>query len=182
MNIFSGDHLNPRLPQDMERSIVRAEWDLPLATVDNTSSFAAAVADSITGAGTVALFGSLGTGKTTFIQALGAGLGCRGPVTSPTFTIINRYEGGRLRLVHVDCYRVKDEDELYGIGLDEVFGEEAVVCVEWSEKAGSLLPGQRLEVHLSSLGRYGRRALLRICGGLWPKLEMQVNHWRERNV
>lgn len=171
-----------QLQQDMENTSVRAGWDLPLATAERTSSLAAAVADSISGAGTIAFFGGLGTGKTTFIQALGAGLGCRGPVTSPTYTIINRYEGGRLRLVHVDCYRVKDEDELYGIGLDEVFGEEAVVCVEWSEKARSLLPGQRLEVHLSSLGRHGRRAQVEIYGRLWPELEKTVNQWRERNV
>jgi len=183
VNELSGNfsaHPEPLLR--MDKVTVRAEWDLLLVAVENTASFAAAVACSISTAGTIAFYGGLGSGKTTFIQALGAGLGCRGLVTSPTYSIINRYEGGRLPLVHVDCYRVKGEEELYGIGLEEVLAEPAVVCVEWSEKAENLLPVERLEVRLASRGRQGRQAQVRIYGALWPQLESEVNLWRERNV
>ncbi|MEA1997142.1 MAG: tRNA (adenosine(37)-N6)-threonylcarbamoyltransferase complex ATPase subunit type 1 TsaE, partial [Gemmatimonadota bacterium] len=86
--------------------------------------------------GVAALFGGLGTGKTTLVQALGRALGIDGPITSPSYTIVNRYTGGRLPLIHVDCYRIEGEIELGELGLDEVFYDSsAVVCVEWSEHA-----------------------------------------------
>ena len=87
------------------------------------------------GAGSaVLLFGDLGAGKTAFVRGLAAGLGI-GPdvVTSPTFTLIHTYHGGRLPLVHADLYRLNDGQEIEDLGLEEI-ASEGVLAVEWAEK------------------------------------------------
>ena len=166
----------------MTKSELRTRWSVTLESVDRTRSLAGAVAEAAVSPGTIAFFGGLGSGKTTFIQALGRHLGCGGFITSPTYTIINSYECSPLPLVHVDCYRVEDESELYEIGLDEILNSQAIVCLEWSEKAGGLLPADRLEVHLDSLGRQGRLADLRVMGDIWPELYNTVNGWLGKEI
>ncbi len=86
----------------------------------------------------IALFGELGAGKTALIQGIAAGLGIQEPVTSPTFTIVNEYHGGRLPLFHFDLYRLGGEDELYDIGWEDYLHRGGVCAVEWSERAPQL--------------------------------------------
>ncbi len=81
----------------------------------------------------VAYTGDLGAGKTAFTRGLAKGLGIPGPVTSPTFTIVNEYEGGRLPLFHFDMYRLSDSDELFDIGWEDYLVRGGVCAVEWSE-------------------------------------------------
>ena len=166
----------------MSKSNPNNEWSFALDSVEKTVSLAREIATVITTPGVMAFFGSLGSGKTTFIQGLGAGLGHTGAITSPTYTIINRYESGRLALVHVDCYRIQAESELYEIGLEEIFAGDALVCVEWSDRATGLLPQSRLEIHLTSKGREQRGLKILLLGDIWPQLRSQIPLWLERNI
>ena len=86
--------------------------------------------------GTVIAFtGDLGAGKTAFVRGLARGLGIAERVTSPTFTIVNEYEGGRLPLFHFDMYRLGSADELFDIGWEDYLARGGVCAVEWSEHA-----------------------------------------------
>ena len=83
----------------------------------------------------VAFTGDLGAGKTAFTRGLARGLGIGERVTSPTFTIVNEYEGGRLPLFHFDLYRLESPDELFDIGWEDYLSRDGVCAVEWSENA-----------------------------------------------
>ncbi len=91
----------------------------------------------------VALVGDLGAGKTHFVQAMAIGLGVPSEirVTSPTFTLVNIYQGGRLPLIHADLYRLERERELIELGLDEWIEREGVVAVEWADRFPALPTG-----------------------------------------
>lgn len=92
-------------------------------------------------AGTVyTLIGDLGTGKTVFTQGVAAGLGIPGPVNSPTFTIMQVYEEGRLPFYHFDVYRIGDAEEMEEIGYEEYFYGEGVCLIEWADLIPELLP------------------------------------------
>lgn len=104
-----------------------------------TSSLGESIAQSLTGGEIIALIGGLGAGKTAFTKGLARGLGITGTVSSPTFAILNIYEG-RLRLCHYDAYRLSGAAEAMDIGLDEYFGQKDCVCViEWADNLGGLL-------------------------------------------
>ena len=87
----------------------------------------------------VAYRGDLGAGKTAFTRGLARGLGCTGRVTSPTFTIVNEYEG-EIPLFHFDLYRLGDEEELWDIGWEDYLSRGGVCAVEWSESFPEALP------------------------------------------
>jgi tRNA threonylcarbamoyladenosine biosynthesis protein TsaE len=88
----------------------------------------------------LALCGDLGAGKTQFVKGLAAGLGYKSDVTSPTFTLIHEYLGGRLPLYHFDFYRLESEGEALRLGVEEYLGGEGVCVVEWADKFPALLP------------------------------------------
>ena len=96
----------------------------------------------------VVLSGELGTGKTALAQGVGRGLDVGAPVVSPTFTLVREYEG-RIRLCHVDIYRLERVQEIHELGIEEEL-EESVTLIEWGEVAASALPADRLEVRLSA--------------------------------
>ena len=96
----------------------------------------------------VAYQGDLGMGKTAFTRGLARGLGCRARVTSPTFTIVNEYEGGRLPLFHFDLYRLEGAEDLFDIGWDDYLTRGGVCAVEWSERAEEALPPETVWVAL----------------------------------
>ena len=87
-----------------------------------------------------ALNGDLGAGKTVFAKGFAAGLGIDEPVSSPTFTLIHEYEGGRLALYHFDVYRIGDPDEMYELGYEDYFYGSGVTLVEWACLIAELLP------------------------------------------
>ncbi len=98
------------------------------------------VAATLRGGEVLALDGDLGAGKTHFVKGIAAGLGCDADVTSPTFTLIHEYTGGRLPLHHFDFYRLESEDEVLRLGLDDYLGTEGVAAIEWAGKFPALLP------------------------------------------
>ena len=88
----------------------------------------------------IAYTGDLGAGKTAFTRGLARGLGVIDRVTSPTFTIVNEYEGGRLPLFHFDLYRMDSPEELFDIGWEDYLARNGVCAVEWSESFPEALP------------------------------------------
>lgn len=92
------------------------------------------------------LTGGMGAGKSEFCRGLARGLGIGGPVPSPTFTILNVYEEGRMPLRHFDWYRANGAEELIESGLDELITGPAITAIEWHERAPELLPADCLEV------------------------------------
>ena len=96
----------------------------------------------------VLLIGNLGAGKTTLAKGIVDGLGAASPdeVSSPTFTLIHEYGGGRV--CHVDLYRLEEEREVATLGLEELFDRDAVVLIEWGERFPKLMPEDRIEIRL----------------------------------
>ena len=99
----------------------------------------------------MSLIGDLGTGKTQFVKGLALGLGFEGDVTSPTFTILHEYKGGRLPLFHMDFYRLRENGELDEIGFDEYLKAGGVCAIEWGEKFPNRLPPDATKVFFSIL-------------------------------
>ena len=110
---------------------------------EETEALGRRVGERIEGPAVLLLAGDLGAGKTLFARGLAAGLGADpDDVSSPTFSLVNRYDGGRLRLYHLDLYRLEGPDAAFHVGLDELLDERAVVAVEWPERLGRYpLPG-----------------------------------------
>nr|WP_325217382.1 tRNA (adenosine(37)-N6)-threonylcarbamoyltransferase complex ATPase subunit type 1 TsaE [uncultured Oscillibacter sp.] len=97
----------------------------------------------------VAYRGDLGLGKTAFTRGLARGLGYQGRVTSPTFTIVNEYEGTGLPLFHFDMYRLEGPEDLFGIGWEDYLDRGGVCAVEWSERVEEALPEDAVTVTIA---------------------------------
>ena len=104
----------------------------------------------------LALAGDLASGKTNFMKGVAAGLGIDGDVTSPTFTLIHEYRGGRLPLYHADLYRLESEDEAIRIGLDEYLDGDGVTAIEWADKFGALIPPGALRIRFQIMSENER--------------------------
>ena len=104
----------------------------------------------------VALYGGLGAGKTVFVRGLASGLGISAFVSSPTFTIVNEYDGDP-PLFHFDLYRLENENELFDIGWDDYLERGGVCVVEWSENAPRAFPPGTVTVRFENLGGNTRR-------------------------
>ncbi len=108
---------------------------------EETEALGARLARALAGGRVVAFTGDLGAGKTAFVSGMARELGVEERVTSPTFTIVNEYEGGRLPLFHFDMYRLDSADELFHIGWEDYLARGGVCAVEWSENvAGAIEP------------------------------------------
>lgn len=109
----------------------------------------------------VALIGDLGSGKTCLAQGICEGLGVPDPVTSPTFILINEYQGRlgtrALPVYHLDLYRLADPGELEDLGIEEYFYGQGVCLVEWAERAVAHLPARHWEIRLEPAGTEERR-------------------------
>src|SRR5512143_3578034 len=104
----------------------------------------------------VCLYGDLGAGKTSFSYGIALGLEVKDQyITSPTFTFVNEYKG-RIPFYHIDLYRLKDPEELEGIGFEEYIGSDGVTVIEWAERAEDELPDDRLSVYLSYVDEHSR--------------------------
>lgn len=122
---------------------------------EETEALAARLAETLRAGDVLALDGDLGAGKTAFTRGLAQGLGFSGTVTSPTFTIVNEYEGGRLPLFHFDLYRLTSPEELFDIGWEDYLDRGGVCCVEWSRRGAELMAGA-IRVVFTRLSDTGR--------------------------
>ncbi|MCX7614813.1 MAG: tRNA (adenosine(37)-N6)-threonylcarbamoyltransferase complex ATPase subunit type 1 TsaE [Clostridiales bacterium] len=98
----------------------------------------------------VALYGTLGVGKTAFVRGVARGLSVKDRVTSPTFAIVNEYKGD-LKLYHFDVYRLQSSDELFDIGWEDYLNAKGVIIVEWSELIEDALPGKRYNIRFDAV-------------------------------
>ncbi|AIF65535.1 tRNA threonylcarbamoyladenosine biosynthesis protein TsaE [Terribacillus saccharophilus] len=135
-------------------------------TIEDTNSFGRKLAELLQAGDIITMEGDLGAGKTTLTKAIGAGLGVKRTINSPTFTIIKEYEG-RLPLYHMDVYRLENSDE--DIGFEEYFSGEGVSIVEWAQFIEDFLPKERLELTLKHDGE-ARTILLQPIGERYEKL------------
>ncbi len=117
-------------------------------TREDTQALGKRFSASLRAGDVVLLSGQMGAGKSEFARGVARGLGITSAVPSPSFTILNAYDEGRLPLYHFDWYRIGDESELTDMGLDEFIGGDGVCLIEWHERAEDLLPDTCLEVLL----------------------------------
>ena len=115
---------------------------------EDTEDIGARLAEQLEPGAVVAFTGDLGAGKTAFTRGLARGLGIPDRITSPTFTIVNEYEGGRLPLFHFDMYRLGPADELFDIGWEDYLRRGGVCAVEWSENIADALEEDAVRVDI----------------------------------
>jgi len=144
---------------------------IPLGVAAETEAFGHSLADQVRAGDVIALYGTLGAGKTTLARGILRGLGHEGDVGSPTFPIVQTYEPPDTRLPawHVDLFRIEEASELDELGLDEV-REEGVLLIEWPERLPWLWP-ESLKLTLTTTGSGGRALTAEVppaWGGRWP--------------
>jgi len=118
-------------------------------SIPDTISWGRQFADCLRAGDIVALSGELGAGKTCLVKGIAAGLGALTEVTSPTFTLIHEYRGGRCPLYHADLYRLESLQQALAIGLEEYLDGDGVTVVEWAEKIEALLPPHTRRIRLT---------------------------------
>ncbi len=120
-----------------------------IKSIDETIEFGIRLGKLLQPGDFVCLNGDLGAGKTTLSKAIGVGLGVEDYITSPTFTLMNSYEG-RLPMYHFDVYRLDDWHQLEDIGAEDYFYGDGVCLVEWADKIEEFLPRKRLELYIET--------------------------------
>ena len=124
-----------------------------------TEAVGAALGKILTAGTVLAYRGDLGAGKTAFTRGLARGLGYAEPVTSPTYTIVNEYLGGRLPLFHFDMYRLASSDDLWDIGWEDYLERGGVCAVEWSENVDDAME-DALYITIYKTGEESRRIVI----------------------
>ena len=130
---------------------------------EETEALGERLAKCLRAGAVVALYGDLGAGKTAFVRGMARGLDVHEPVSSPTFTIVNEYPGDPA-LFHFDMYRLKNAEELYGIGWEDYLDRNGVVVTEWTENVEEAIPADAVRVTIDRTGDSDRR--IRIEGML----------------
>jgi tRNA threonylcarbamoyladenosine biosynthesis protein TsaE len=152
------------------------------SSVDQTRDLGAAVAALSRPGDVLVLAGDLGAGKTAFTQGFGRGLGITERITSPTFTLVHVYDGGRLPVHHLDVYRLEQLSEALDLGLAEMLDEGGVVLIEWGDAITPVLPHDLLEVRLTfGAGDDDRVLTFEPIGAAWvgrgAALEAALQPW-----
>ena len=124
--------------------MLEENWQKAVASPEQMIALGEELATSLDAGAVLALRGGLGAGKTHFTKGIVAGLGCPAAVTSPTFTLVHEYTGGRLQVAHFDFYRMESEDEVLRIGWDEYLEDGGLVVIEWPDKFPGLIPGDAI--------------------------------------
>lgn len=133
-----------------------AQFTFTANSIADTDRLAAALVSVLPQRATIALCGTLGAGKTRFVQGLAAAVGIDpAEVTSPTFVLCQQYRGSR-RLYHLDAYRLRDADEFRELGADEMYEEPALTLIEWADKVEPALPDSYLLIQIEVTGEQSR--------------------------
>ena len=154
------------------------EWVVISESVEETMSWGQRLGELLGAGDVVALEGELGAGKTYFVKGIAAGLEVPDPreVRSPTFILVSEH-AGRLRLYHVDAYRLSGAEELEALGSrDFVFGE-GVTVVEWADRVTAGLPAERLTVKIEHVAEGRRRLMFTAKGERWGKAAKNCGLW-----
>ncbi|MBB6714236.1 tRNA (adenosine(37)-N6)-threonylcarbamoyltransferase complex ATPase subunit type 1 TsaE [Clostridium gasigenes] len=117
-------------------------------SVEKTTALGFNIGKLLNSGDIICLTGDLGTGKTHITKGIAKGLNIDDHITSPTFTIVNEYDTGRLKLFHFDVYRVNDPDEIYAIGFDDYIFSDAVSIIEWANYIEEILPREYLHINI----------------------------------
>lgn len=128
------------------------KYEFSTISPDMTEDLASRFAGLLKAGDIITLDGDLGAGKTCFTRGLTRGLGSDDHVSSPTFTIVNEYEGGRLLVFHFDTYRLDGEDGFLEAGLDEYFYRGGVCVIEWSDVISGLIPDDSVRIKIQGTG------------------------------
>lgn len=129
-------------------------------SAEDTLSIAAEFSKSLLPGSVVCLYGEMGVGKTVFTNGLCRALGACDYATSPTFTVVNEYDGADFPVYHFDMYRIEDEDELIEIGFDEYLSSGGICIIEWPENIPNSLPKNRINVKLMRAGDDARTIII----------------------
>lgn len=146
---------------------------------NDTERLGQILAEAVPNGTTLALCGTLGSGKTRLTQAIAVACGVdRGDVVSPTFVLCQQYQARRT-IYHLDAYRIKDDDEFLELGVEEYFDSPAITVVEWADRVIDCLPEDRIEIELQVTGDEKRRAVLTAISNEADKVVSVVqSRWR----
>lgn len=133
-------------------------------SAEETERLGQRLGETLRGGEVVAYLGELGAGKTAFTRGLARGLGISMRVTSPTYTIVNEYTGGRLPLFHFDMYRLGSEEELFDIGWEDYLARGGVCAVEWSERAEDAFDGSTVRIDFRRSAQHDGWRVITITG------------------
>ena len=122
---------------------------IQIDSLSDLKQVAREVVESLDGRTVVLLRGEMGAGKTTLISRIAAYLGAEDTVTSPTFALVNQYEGSECRIYHFDFYRIEEIEEVFDLGYEEYFYSGDLCFVEWPEKIEPLLPDDAMTVRIT---------------------------------
>lgn len=150
---------------------------IELADEEATMRLGGALGAALAPGDVVALVGPLGAGKTRLVQAAAEALGVEDDVTSPTFVLVHEYRG-RLSVVHIDAYRLRDEDEFEALGVEEYFESMRVIFIEWADRVARSLPAERLEIRMEPHGVDSRKVVLSGLGQRGADLVAALEHGR----
>ncbi len=137
-----------------------------------TRRFGARLGELLQAGDVICLAGELGVGKTRLAQGIGQGLGVEGPITSPSYTLINEYGPNQARLpfYHIDLYRLEEAEETLTLGLEEYFYGEGVCVVEWADRVPETLPAEHLWIELRHIAETKRGLLIKAVGNRYQEL------------
>jgi tRNA threonylcarbamoyladenosine biosynthesis protein TsaE len=155
--------------------------ELTAGVPEDTMAVGEAVASLLREGDVIALTGELGAGKTTFVRGAARALGFEGAVASPTFTLVREYQG-RVRIYHVDVYRLERVQDVLDLGLDEMVAEGGVLLVEWGDAVEGLLPDDHLLAEITLVGEGDARRIVVTGMGpswatRWERLERLTEPW-----
>ena len=142
-------------------------------TREDTQNAGKSLARRLRAGDVILLSGRMGAGKSEFARGVARGLGISGPVPSPSFTILNAYDEGRIPLYHFDWYRIHDPDEIGEMGFEEQLHGDGASLIEWSEQAPDYVPARALAVSILAVDEETRKITVEPLGG-FPFREEQL--------